>query len=349
MPTIKHLQFSSLPYISIKEEIRIGEVILWSFYKNKDSYIKKETIKNQVEKFLKQYIHNSKDKEPIEGITMVSYGSPNNFKRLTRKQNLELIDSVTMLCFCSLIRNKSWDGVSSDDFYLVRQNFIPGNNGIAPTSGSIIQRMDSGWDIDDVLFITPFYINKGCGLNYHKDILSALIKLQQDNNQQEVYLRILESIRWVNYSYTNVDNFNYASRIVMMSTAFEILLGGFHDRYEFIGKIKPLIYNSLDSTKRMCSSRTLVWKGKKQNVTLSLKEWWAYEFYDLRSRIVHGEKTKVKDFLNRYGKAYFLLAIKFFEECLKKTLVAQDCYNYNFSDRVLWMGIYDEIKNKRKR
>jgi len=87
----------------------------------------------------------------------------------------------------------------------------------------------------------------------------------------------------------------------------------------------------------------IYYKGKRQRMRFSFKEWWAYEFYDLRSKIVHGKEIKNKDFKNRKGKEYFLLSIKFFVECLKKLLSRQNYYTYDLGDAMSWAMIDDEI------
>lgn len=338
---LKHLQFTFLPYISIKEDLKIGEVLLWPFYIKKDKYIKDFLIRSQIEKFLKQYVDIKQ--KPLQNITMVSYKSPDNFHPLTETQSRKIRDTVTILCFSTIIKNTKWCAFSSDDFQLFHQNFIPGDERIAPASGSFIRRTVGGLKIKEVLFITPFYISHGWDISYDESILRALEKLQQDKKSKEFYRRIITSLEWVSYAYTNVDNFNYASRIVMMATAFEILLNGFKDRFEFMKKIKQLTCNSLENTKKMRSTRMIYYKGKKQKKNFSFKEWWAYEFYELRNKIVHGKEVKNKDFKNRKRKEYFLLSIKFFVECLKKLLSKHNYYIYNFVDQILWARIYEEI------
>jgi hypothetical protein len=339
---LKQLQFTFLPHISIKDDLKIGEVILWSFYKKKDEYIKNQLIKSQIEQYLKRYVDNLGKHDPLKNITIVSYKFTNNFKPLTKIQARKIRDIVTILCFSTIIKNNNWLAFSSDDFQLVRQNFIPGDDGITPSSGSFITRKVGGLKIEEVLFITPFYVSQGWDINYDEKILKGLEKLYKDKKSKEFYKRVINSLEWVLYAYTNVDNFNYLSRIVMMATAFEILLNGFRDRFEFMKKIKQLTCNSYD-TKKMKSTREIYYKNKRQRKSFSFKEWWAYEFYDLRSKIVHGEQIRSNYLKNRKGKEYFLLSVKFFLECLKKLLSQHNYYDYDYEDRILWAGIYQEI------
>jgi len=340
----KLLQFSFLPYTSLEKELKIGDVLFWPFYRKKDRYIKDVPIRNQIEKFLKQYVEHAKQKKSLEKITMVSYRSPNNLKPLSRKPAKEVKNIVTMLCFCTLVRNTRWRAFSSDDFQLIHQNFIPGDDGIAPSSGSWIQRQTGGLKIDEVVFITPFHICTGESIDFNEKILKALEKLQQDEDNSDFYRRIITALEWVAYAYTNVDNFNYFSRIVMMSTAFEILLDGFQGKFAFMGKVKNLTCNTLDDTPKKRATREISYQGKKAEKSFSYKEWWAYDFYELRNKIVHGEEINTKDAKNRKGEFHFQIAMLFFEECLKKILSDKGYYPYDdFRDGIIWAGIYDYI------
>lgn len=338
----EHLQFNLLPYISLKDEVRIGNVLLWPFYHHKDQYIKDTSIRTQIEKFLKQYIDNSPERNPLSSLTMVSYKSPDNFRALRPIQTKEIRDAIIILCFSTILRNRSFGAFSSDDFQLLHQNFTPGDDGIATSSGSLIRTTNGGLKINEVFFATPLYINQGRNIIYNEEILKALERLQQDTKNQEFYRRVITALEWVAYSYTNVENFNYASRIVMMATAFEVLLDGFRDRWEFIKKIKKFTCNSLDE-KKMRSVRIVKINNAEEEKDISFKEWWAYEFYNLRNKIVHGREVKNKDFKNRKRAQHFLLAIKFFEECLKKLLGEKGYYQYDSTDELVWAGIYSEI------
>lgn len=346
----KCLQVGFLPYVSLKDDLKIGNVLLWSFYQKKDKYISDEVIKSQIERFLKQYVENSKGREFVKNVTIISYKTTNNFNPLTPKQLRDVKDAATMLFFSTIIRNTNSWAFSSDNFQPICQNFVPGDDLITPTSGSYRTRSVAGLKIEDALFITPFYISHGSDICYDEKFLRALEKLQQDRNNQKLYRRIMTSLEWVAYADTNVNNFNRASRIVMMATAFEILLNGFKDRFDFMKKIKKRTCNDLDDLtshpfyryRRMRSTRKIHYNWRKQSKNFSFKEWWAYEFYVLRNRIVHGERIKSKDFVNRKGEDYFLLSIQFFEECLKKLLAEKKYYSYDVVADI-WTEIYDKI------
>jgi hypothetical protein len=338
-----YLQFTFAPYIRLRDDLRVGNILLWPFYLKKDNYIPDPLVRRQMEKFLERFVGSSEPRRPLKNVTIVSYKSPSNLKPLTRKQSREVRDAITTLCFCTLIRNASHIAFSSDDFQIIQQNFLPTKDKITPSSGSLIRRTTAGLKIAGVLFITPFHICQGWDICYDQEILRGIEKLQRDRANREFHRQIITSLEWIGYAYTNVDNFNYASRIVMTATAFEILLGGFANRVKFMKKIKRLTCDSSDNCERNRSEREICYHGKKQKKSFSLKECWAYDFYDLRSRIVHGKEVRSKDFKNRRRKKYFFLGIRFFEQCLKRLLSEKNCYSYDDGNKILWARIYDDI------
>jgi len=338
-----HLQFSFLPYITLKDELKIGDILLWPFYKKKDIYLRQETIRIQIQRLLAQYVENSKELKPLPNITILSYRSPDYLNPLTDKQLTEIRNAVTLLCFCTIIRNKSFYAFSSDDFQLFRQNFIPGDDGVAPSSGSIITRKYGGPKIDEILFIRPLRMSSGQAIIFDEEILRSLEKLQQDQQNQQLSRRIMSALEWVGYAYANTDNFNYFSRIVMMATAFEILLGGFRNRWEFIKKIKKYTCNPGDNNPRDREKRTIKNRKGFEAREYSFKEWWAYEFYGLRNRIVHGDEIGKRDIRNRKGNEYFFLSLEFFEECLKRILGQNNYYQYDPRNQIIWAGIHRKI------
>ncbi len=66
-----HLQFSFLPYITLKDELKIGDILLWPFYKKKDIYLRQETIRIHIQRLLAQYVENSRELKPLPNITML--------------------------------------------------------------------------------------------------------------------------------------------------------------------------------------------------------------------------------------------------------------------------------------
>jgi len=339
----EYLQLCFLPYISINEDIKYENILFWSFDKNKENYISDITIKDHISKLFKRYFKKFEE-EPLENITIVSYKSPDNFKPLSSKQLDYIYDAVAVLSFTTVINNKKFLAFPSDNFSLKIQNFVPGNYGISISYGNVIREIDGGYDLERIKFYTPFHIILNSFMNYNKQLFNSIKKLKRIKNERELYRKIITSLQWVSYAYTNVENFSPFSRIVMMSTAFEILLDGFKDRWKFINKISYYTGEKEDSNKDNREIRNIYYKRldiiPKE---YSFKEWWAYEFYCLRNNIVHGKEVKYSELNNRKNEDYFLLAIMFFTECLKRILYGKKCYKYDIPDKILWAGINEKL------
>ena len=100
---IQYLQVCFLPYISLKEDIKYGNILFWSFEKNKDTYISDYTIKSHISKLFERYFQKFEE-EPIENIIVVFYKSPDNFKPLKQKQFDYIYDALAVLGFTKIIR-----------------------------------------------------------------------------------------------------------------------------------------------------------------------------------------------------------------------------------------------------
>lgn len=338
-----YFEISFLPYIKLKEEVRIGNTILWPYGAGKTKYINDDATRSHLDTILSKYTGKYKKDRPSD-VTVVSYKQPGNLLPLNQYTYKYLGDSVTILCFSNLIKNNPISSISSDSFRMIHQRFTVGDTGIAIQSGSYISITTGGLKLSDVMFMMPLYICDPFYTNYDNKILLALSKLQNDKTREDFFRRIMLALDWVSYAYTNVDNFSYASRIVMMATSFEILLEKFADRYEFVRKIKDLVANPADTLKKRNKTKQIVSsRGKTRAITYSYKEWWAYEFYVLRNKIVHGDIIRRRDFRNRKNKEYFGLSIRFFSECLKRILAKGGYYDYDWTDELVWAGIYDEI------
>jgi len=338
----KYYNFAFIPYIEIKSDIKFSNVIFWSFEKE-DSYISDERIKIHIKNILNRYVDYT-NKKPLKKITMVSYESPDNFIVFNEQQIKEIKEATFVLSFCSIIRNVDFRAFPSDNFQIVFQNFVPGDTSISISSGSYIHNTIGGPKLDEVLFITPYYITQGWGyVDYDERLFESILALKNDLDNEELFARIIRALEWVYHAYSNVSMINFLSRIIMMSTAFELLFNGIGGRKDFTKKIKKHSCNVLDDRDEYRETRIMKINGKEEEVELSLKEWWAYDFYILRNNIVHGNTEEEIQIKNEKGFDYFLLSINFFEESLKRILSEYGYYEYTEVDEISWASIYDKV------
>ncbi|OIO01809.1 hypothetical protein COY52_00540 [Candidatus Desantisbacteria bacterium CG_4_10_14_0_8_um_filter_48_22] len=341
---MRNFLINFLPYAPVKEDIKIGKVLLWPFYKKKDEYIPDDTIKTHLEIIFKQYICTETLKS-LNEITIISLDDKIDFKELNPNEMEEVRSATSILSFCSIVNRDFSNPVSSDNFQIFLQRFKPGDDKIAPSHGSWIRHNVINLKIQDAKFITPFHI---CippfGIDYNEKILRGLEKVLMNRSKQEE-ARTLRALEWFNYANINIDGFNYFTRIILMSIAFEILLGGYQGKFEFMEKVKGLMCETNEYTvEREIPDKD----GKQVKECHTDKEWFAYDFYNLRNKIVHGNKLEETNEKHSSGEFYFELAISFFKECMKKTLSTLSYYKYDAMDSILWVLTAEKISQKKR-
>ena len=111
------------------------------------------------------------------------------------------------------------------------------------------------------------------------------------------------------------------AKVVAMATAFESFFG-LPDRGkqgEFAGKVGQLIP---DGEMQHGIRKTL--KGK--TINLSVPGCWAWDFYDLRSRLVHGDSVLPAAFTDPSGYPHLVVADLVFRECMLRELFTLGCF-----------------------
>jgi hypothetical protein len=144
-------------------------------------------------------------------------------------------------------------------------------------------------------------------------MLTSLMSLCSDNS--EPVMRLFRGLEWLKLTFMNYEGFQLEARPVAMCSAFETLLD-FPERGKasyFAAKVNELLPpNHMPKTARQL--------GKKM-VDDTPVGWWCREFYDLRSRIVHGEQIQTTSWRNALGAEQLLLSLRIFGECVWGLLV----------------------------
>jgi len=126
--------------------------------------------------------------------------------------------------------------------------------------------------------------------------------------------RIFRALDWLRFAFTNVDEHPYEARLVSMATAFEILLDiPDEQKAEHFSKLLNALLppNSLPVTSRLVDRGK---KGKKK-VEDNQVGWWCRHLYELRSKIVHGDKVQRTDYFTN-GVDDLKIALYLFVECI---------------------------------
>lgn len=323
----KYLQVSFLPWADIKTKIQIGNITFFPFSKIKKK-IKDSVIKKHLRKYFHCYIdHNGK---AVDTVTLCYFGD-DIFKALNDEEYSELRNAVNVLIFCTVApsvknavcaNNRSMGPPSSDKFQLITQNFTPENDYIAVRAGSLLS---GGLEMRKVKFPKPFSIGGAFGMR-DNELINGFNRLYENNYLSEDQERILRSLEWFRLSHIENEDVSYLSKIVMMATAFEILL---QVPMEVKGKKKWIATKLEEQAIRSRLSKQTKKDNKGGKHRHSKLFWWAWDFYNLRNVIVHGDHIDLKKFRhsvkNKKWISHHIVADLIFLECIKREFFKWKC------------------------
>ncbi|MFB3855671.1 MAG: hypothetical protein ACE148_17870 [Vicinamibacterales bacterium] len=318
-----HLQVSFMPWAGIGGDIRIGPVTFWPFYGQATARVKDETIRNHLKKYFGCYV--DYQGRPVDSVTICSHG-PADFAQLTREKATEVRAAVDALIFsivspatqAAVCADKNSMGPPSADRYeLITQDFCPGDDHITILAGSVVS---GGWRIDQVSFPKPWSTG-GVGDSPDKKLLDGLSKVFGSRFPADSRARLLRSLEWFRLAHIESDHVSRLSKVVMMATAFEILLD-VPDRPNKKGWIADRLdelcaTSGLGREERQTGGRTL------NHTRLA---WCAWDFYNLRNSVVHGdvitpEKLRYEPQGNGW-LTHLIVADLVFWECVTRELYA---------------------------
>jgi len=228
---------------------------------------------------------------------------------------------------------------STEIFQLITQNFQPGINHIAIQASSLIS---GGWEIGEITFSKPWAIGGSFGTP-DKELIQGFCKVFDTTFSNDVREKIFRSLEWFRMSHVENYEVSILSKIVMMVTAFEILLQvpNTSNKKQWIAKeIEKRISNS-DFLKE---TRT---DSKGNDYTYSKVAWWSWDFYEIRNSIVHGDYVKPECIqycvLDIKWLTHLIVADLVFWECVKRELFKHRCIGDNVYSCVKeWDKAYPE-------
>lgn len=306
---------SFIPYFPDEQvNITVGDYRLWNWHHHCD----KIAVAGNVREFLKRYFelfHRGNGKPE----TRIAVLSPLNGNPFPNHQDLEHLSRITNCLMAAYLFNlpltdTGWGFCSSDNFIGMYQRFEPSSDvpSVSFTFGSYF-KMTVGGSWEYLHFTTPQFVPDVFGCSPIDSMLACLVQLC--SGSIEPLIRLFRALEWLKVAFMNYEGFQLEARAVAMCTAFETLLD-FPEQGKasyFSRKVNEL----LPSNRMAKTSRQL---GKKM-VDDTPVGWWCREFYDLRSRIVHGEQIPATAWRNALGADQFLLSLRIFEECVWGLLV----------------------------
>lgn len=128
--------------------------------------------------------------------------------------------------------------------------------------------------------------------------------------------RVFRALEWFRLSHTDLDEVSNPNRLVMMATAFEIVL----QFPRWSGKKKEFF---VDQIERIVAGGRL--DAPSSNLSIVAGKW-AGDFYKLRGDIVHGDPVSSQDLIYREWITHLVVVDLIFWECLVLLLVQWGVY-----------------------
>lgn len=317
---VSYNQVTILPWFSV-DELKVGEVIFWKYDGNE---IKDESIKDYLDKYVGCYVDITGKRQ--QDVVIASFGNKNNFAVLSPQEHLMVKAARDLICFAAIAPhslkavnqdNKSLAPPSSERFQMFSQNFVPGTDGIAFKAGSHTTSLSGGWKLNEVKLAAPLYLG-GSLFSIDGRILQALSRLLPSlgNPESEASeLRLFRALEWFRLAHVENDEVSIFSKVVMMSTAFEILF----DVPNVPGK-SNYIADKIDSIFVSAKLARATRRIGKTNKGHTLAGWWGWDFYKLRNRIVHGDTVTADELIYKDWLTHLIVADLVFLKSVIKDL-----------------------------
>lgn len=323
--TSNNLQISFLPWTGFKKNIKLGPVTFWPYYIEAKQKISDPAIKRHLDNYFRSYV--DYQGKPVDTIIVCSHGNV-DFRSLSDFEYGDLRNAIDILIFGAIgpqikravcANNRSWGPPSADVFELVTQNFHPGSDYIAVKTGSLI---NGGWKIGEITFPKP-WATGGSLWSLEEELIEGFDKCFLDGFSVDFRERLFRSLEWFRLAHVEGSQVSILSKVVMMATGFEILLQFPREgkRKHFVDYMeKHIASNDFHKDNRTTD------KGK--SFTLSLAGCWAWDFYELRSLIVHGD-TVPPALIYKDWITHLIVADLVFLECVKRELFDHKCIGNN--------------------
>ena len=308
-----------MPYFPDRDvDEKFGPFHVWNWIKFRDKYLSDKPSRDFLERYFsiyKKYDGRAEDRIAIidcEGLPPSD--KPELPLEIGRFAHVAMLAHIVMM---PLTSNEAHFASASDNYALFAQPFDPHSDAISLVFGSYVKTIQAAGSLEHLTFMTPQHTPDPLfGLGDHR-LLRQLAPLCVKNNMD--IERLFRSLPWVGFAFSNVAEHIYASRIVAMTTAFEILLDMPEEdkTNEFSSRVNALLLaNKLPRSTRKRKTKS----GNEKNETDNEVGWWCRKFYGIRSKIVHGDKLENEDYKTN-DVENLRISLHLFRECVDGILV----------------------------
>ena len=341
---------SFLPWIGdkIEESIKVGPITFWPYPAEAESRITDAKIKSKLDGLFKSFV-DLEDKS-VNNIVICSY-KDDSFHQFTLEEYYELRDAVNILTFSAIT-----SGTVSAVYGYPRKRkdtfLIPSSNVFELSTFTVnddfITTSGGEWPIENIKFRKPLSIG-GTIWSLDKGLINCFDKCF--NNPADEIKRLIQSLEWFRLAHTesNIvsyvskwisDETFYPSKIVMMSTAFETLFGLSKSDGNKKRKLSESVENCIDNNhpENFIKQARKVGSKEKEH---TCPYWWAWDFYKLRNKVVHGDKISLSELKYKDWITYLTVADLVLLKCAKYLLTKYDCcVQDKFKDELEFGKVY---------
>jgi len=338
------MQVSYIPYLNMKDrhEVIFSDlhVKVWNYGLMKTTYVADQRLLTKLDTIMNSQLYRGfPNDQPIIDMGIISVNDV-DFRDFSPKER-DLAREARLRMFAGALVwntqimtdvNRGHRMLLSENFDIVWQNFSLDDDHFGIRGGSIIQKNDMGFTLGMYDFKRPQYVMSPMSFNLDEETLSLIAKLYRRN--KKLYRRILRALEIVVQAYYNDDKVPEPSRILSMASAFETLfeIPDSGQRAFLKDKTRTMFVLPGDPKRRYKSSRG---SGRLVTEYESIKVMWADRFYELRNKIIHGDKMKSDDYNFAKKQRHLDIALLFFAVGLQK-IIKEALGISDYTDDVIW-------------
>ncbi|MBA7545069.1 hypothetical protein ES705_37431 [subsurface metagenome] len=191
-------------------------------------------------------------------------------------------------------------------------------------AGGIIS---GGWKIGEIIFSQSWEAS-GLFAIPETRLIEGFDRLFSMDSLKDLRERIFRSLEWFRIAHTNNSKVSKFAKIIMMATTFEILL-----RFPENNK-KQYFAEFIDA--HVVSNRFIKKKRKDKRGkvhTHTLAGFWSFDFYELRSRIVHGSVVSPTDLMYNPKISHLEVADILCLEYIIREFIRENCFKENLASK----------------
>jgi hypothetical protein len=309
-----------LPWVGLQREVQIGNARFWPWQAGRAA-VTNAAMKDTIHRYVDCFVDHQGN--PVKTASICSYKGK-EFQCLADNEWPEMRGARDALVFSVIcpqvvqsIRGCSIGLCSAERFQVVGQQLMPGDAKLYVLAGY-------NTTFGQFKIPRPLTVSAGVLAQPESTLVNAFDRVFADSFPGDVRTRLFGSLEWFRLAHVEADQVSEFSRIVMMATAFEILFGipvGESDKSMFFVR-------KVDEGFRTQESLYATRRHKNQDHNLTRAACWAYDFYKLRNKIVHGDDVELAETL--YGTHIHQkdVADLVLHQILFQTLCENNCVDY---------------------